>query len=366
MVALGQRFIGGGEQSAAMTEVRPLKKRDLSEVAELFARVRPNGDWSRFSEMCFANPWIDAALPSWIARDAGRIAGFIGVVPRPMRYRGKPARAAVLTPLIMQPVPQLLRAALAGPQDLALSDGANDALRQMWEACGGSTLALYGLQWRRRLRPASAVLGMLPDAFIARRMGLGQCSTLIEQSLTATSLFAALETFGNGYALRPRYTVAALDWLLAQARAKRRQTRLEAQLLRQGGRIAGWFLYSLDADASRVLQIAARPGREDAVLAHLFEHAFRRGARVIEGRMEPRFARALSRQHCSFVQQGVYVVAHARSPELAGALGSGDAFFSRFEGECSMSFAGETAAAAGQPATQAQRPRWARPLPATS
>ena len=348
-----------------MTEVRPLEKRDLSEVADLFARARPAGEWSRFSEMCFANPWLDAAMPSWIARDAGRVAGFIGVAPRPMRYRGKPVRAAVLTQLMIEPVPQLLRAALAGPQDLTLSEGANDASRRMWEGCGGSTLALYGLQWRRRLRPASAVLCMLPDAVIARQMGLGQRSLLVEQALTAKSLFSALETFGDGYVLRPRYEVATLEWLLAQARGK--HGALQAQVLRQGGRVAGWFLYHLHAGTSKVIQIAARPGQEDAVLAHLFEHAFRRGASAIEGRMEPRFARALSRRHCSFVQPDSYVAAHSRNPELVGALGSGDAFFSLLEGEGWMCFAGETAAA-DAPATQSSRPRWtrARPLPATS
>ena len=367
------------EQSPAMAEVRPFQERDLSEVAALFARVHPDdGGWpseaacaAYFQEMFFGNPWADPALPSWVARDGERVVGFIGVMPRPMRHRGKPVRAAVLTQLMVEPqdkryglaAAQLLRAALAGPQDLTLSDGANDASRRMWEACGGATLTLYGLQWRRLLRPARCALAMLPgvagraaamvaapmaiaaDAVATRRMGLGGRSPLIEQALTATSLHSALETFAGGHALRPRFEVPALEWLLAQARGKRRHGELQSQLLRQGGRVAGWFLYYLDAGMSKVLQLAARPGCEDAVLAHLFEHAFRRGARAIEGRMEPRFARAISRRHCFFLVPSVYVVAHARNPELLGALGAGDAFFSRLEGEWWMRFTGETPAA---------------------
>src|SRR5678815_5472750 len=86
-----------------MAEVRPFAEKDLSEVAELFARVHPDGEWSRFREMLFGNPWIDAAMPSWIARDAGRVAGFIGVVPRPMRHRGTAVNAAVLPQRMIEP-----------------------------------------------------------------------------------------------------------------------------------------------------------------------------------------------------------------------------------------------------------------------
>jgi len=382
-----------------MTEVRPFQERDLSEVAALFARVHPHeGGWpseaacaAYFQEMFFGNPWADPALPSWVARDGERIVGFVGVMPRPMRYRGKPVRAAVLTQLMVEPdkryglaAAQLLRAALAGPQDLALSDGADDASCRLWEACGGATLTLYGLQWRRLLQPARYALASLPgiagraaavaaapmamaaDAVMTRRMGLGQRSPLTEQALTATSLFSAIETFGGGYALRPRYEVPTLEWLLAQARGKRRHGELQAQVLRQGGRVAGWFLYYLNAAMSQVMQVAARPGCEDAVLAHLFEHAFRRGARAIEGRMEPRFARAVSRQRCFVLVPSLSVVAHARNPEALGALGAGDAFFSRLEGEGWMRFLGEKPVAA-RGRGLAPRRLWARlrPQPVT-
>jgi hypothetical protein len=352
-----------------MAEVRPFAEQDLPGVADLFARLHPDGEWSRFREVLFGNPWIDSAMPSWVAREAGRVVGFLGVIPRPMRHRGKAVNAAVLTQLMMEPVPQLLRAALAGPQDLTLSDAASDAARQMWEAGGATTLALYGLQWRRLLRPASAALGMLPgivgraaamlatpaaiaaDACLTRRKGLGRKSALVEQPLTGTSLCNALETFGSSYALWPRYSASTLEWLLTQTRAEHRHGELQAHVLRHGGRIAGWFLYFLNAGTSKVLQLAARPGSEDAVLAHLLQHAWRRGSRAIEGRMEPRFARAVSRQHCSVFQPGVYVVAHARNNELLGALGAGNAFFSRLEGEWWTRPAGEA-----QPAQPRRRP----------
>ncbi|HUQ24265.1 MAG TPA: hypothetical protein VM140_01245 [Burkholderiales bacterium] len=332
-----------------------------------------------FREMFLGNPWADASLPSWVASDGGRIVGLVGIMPRPMRLRGKPVRAAVLTHY-GSASDALLRAALAGPQDLAFSDGADDASRRTWESAGGLTLPLYGLQWRRLLRPARCALGMLPgvagraaavvaapmaiaaDAYVTRRMGLGRKSSLLAQPLTATSLFNALETFAAGYDLRPRYDVPALEWLLAQARARRGLGELQAQLLRQGGRIAGWFLYYLNAGTSRVLQLAARPGREEAVLAHLFDHAWRHGSAAIEGRMEPRFSRELSRQHCSFQVPGSFVVGHSRNSEIVAALGAGDAFFSRLEGESWLRLSGE---AHQQPKVAAPRRRlpWTRLRP---
>jgi hypothetical protein len=383
-----------------MAEIRPFEEQDIPDVVGLFGRVYPDGGWPSpgacggyFQEMFFANPWADKSLPSWVARDGERIVGFIGVVPRPMRHRSRPVRAAVLTQLMIEPqdkryglaAAQLLRAALAGPQDLTISDGANEASRRMWEACGGSTLTLYGLQWRRLLRPARCALGMLPgvagraaammaspmaaaaDVYMTRRMGLGRRATLTEQPLTATSLLNALETFASGHALRPRYTVPALEWLLNQARAKRRHGELHGQILRQGGRIAGWFLYYLSGGTSKVLQLAARPGCEDGVLAHLFGHAWRRGSAAIEGRMEPRFARAFSKQHCFFNVPSMYVVAHARDNETLASLASGEAFFSRLEGEWWMRFLGESPARrAGALALAPRSLGWLRPRPAAA
>jgi len=103
----------------------------------------------------------------------------------------------------------------------------------------------------------AAPVAIAADACVTRRLGLGRKSTLLAQPLTATSLFNVLETFAGSYDLRPRYDVPALEWLLAQARAR---GELQAQLLRQGGRIAGWFLYFHHSGTSKVLQLAARPG----------------------------------------------------------------------------------------------------------
>ena len=78
-----------------MAGIRPLAAGDIPAVAQLFSRVYPQNRWGSqsaceayFHEMFFANPWVAAQLPSWVAMEGARAVGFIGVMPRPMRLRG--------------------------------------------------------------------------------------------------------------------------------------------------------------------------------------------------------------------------------------------------------------------------------------
>ena len=359
--------------------VRPLAPGDIPSVVQLFSRVYPQHRWvsqgdceAYFHEIFFANPWVDPQLPSWVATEGSRAVGFIGVMPRPMRLRGRAVQAAVITQLMVEQdrrygvaAAQLLRKALAGPQALTISDGANESSRKMWEALGGLTSMLYSLQWRRLLRPARATLqratspqgraaaliaapvAALADAYAARYRALDRPSDLVEEPLDGAALADGLDRAGRRVALSPRYDVASLEWLLGQARSKRRHGELQAHLLRQpGGAIAGWFLYYLNGTTSRVLQVHARDGVERAVLDHLFQHAWRCGAAAIEGRMEPGLGRMLGQRHCLFHSTSVYALIHSRDAEQLGALARGDAFFSRLEGEWWMRFVGEPQTAA--------------------
>jgi hypothetical protein len=370
-----------------MASVRPLEERDIPGVTRLFGRVNPQARWasqaeceSYFNQIYFGNPWVDPLLPSWVADENGCIVGFVGVMPRPMRHKGRPIRAAVVSQLMVDrqkrhafAAAKLLRKALAGVQDLTISEGANESYRGMWEAAGGLTLALYNLQWRRLLRPVrcalqlasgrpartaallAAPLAALADAYAAHRTSLRRTPRLVEEPLDTAALLAALQACASGVALAPHYDFASLDWLLAQAHAKRRHGELQAQLLRQfDGQIAGWFLYYLNGSTSSVLQLGAREGSESAVLDQLFHHAWLRDATAIEGRMEPRLARTLGERHCFFNSSSVYTLVHARDPAALASLAHGDALFSRLEGEWSMRFADQprSAEAAGSAAAE--------------
>ena len=357
-----------------MPGVRPLATGDIPAVAQLFSRVYPRARWASqadceayFQQMFFASPWANPRLPSWVAMQGTRAVGFIGVMPRPMRLRAQAVQAAVVTQLMVEQdgrqgvtAAQLLRKALAGPQALTISDGANETSRKMWQALGGLTSTLYSLQWRRLLRPAQSTLqrasgphgraaailatpvAVLADVCNAYYRALPRASGLVEETLDAARLLEGLGDAAKGVALSPDYDHDSLDWLLTQVRAKRRHGELQARRLRlPGGAIAGWFLYYLNGGTSKVLQLHAHEDTARVVLDHLFNHAWRGGASAIEGRMEPRLAHALGRRHCLFHSSSVYTLIHSRDAGLLATFARGDAFFSRLEGEWWMRFVGE-------------------------
>src|SRR5690242_4205313 len=155
-----------------MTTLRTFAADDIPAAAELFGRVYPEQRWTSpaaceayFHEMLFDNPWRDLGLPSWVAEEDGRMAGFAGVMPRRMLFRGRPIRVAVGCQFMVDPnrrsgltALQLARAALSGPQDLFIADRANDPTRQLWPRLGGTAPLLYNLHCTRRLRPARSAL----------------------------------------------------------------------------------------------------------------------------------------------------------------------------------------------------------------
>jgi hypothetical protein len=355
--------------------LRAFRSDDAAAVAALHARLYPEGGWasqaaraSYFREVLLHNPWYEPDMPSWVAHDGDRIAGFFGVLPRRMVYGGREIRVAVACQFMVDPdrrrgftALELLRRYLSGPQQLSVADGANDSTRVLWEAAGGLSSALHGLHWVRVLRPARALwhrassrhgLRVLAPLGAPAASLLDACmrpfaparpdATLRESELGPDALLAALQAHGLAFALRPHYTLAELQWLLTQVKAKRRHGELQTCLLRDaGGRTAGWFLYYLNRATSQVIQVAARRDDLPAVMGALFHHAWRRGAAALEGRMEPALANVVENTRCRLVSRGIRTLLHARDPELLLALLRGDAFFSRLEGEWWMRFPGE-------------------------
>jgi hypothetical protein len=364
------------------TRIRAFAPQDAAAAAELHARVYPDGPWpsvaacaAYFRDMLFHNPWHDPEMPSWVAEKDGRMVGFLCVLPRGMLFGERRIRVAVGCQFMVDPgerrslvALQLLKKYFAGPQDLSLADGANDSSRRLWEASGGICSPLHALHWTRLLRPAQGLWQLAAERHRLRALGrlgaplaaladscLGLFGTrphagLREEALDARALCEALHQARSAFTLRPHYDAASLEWLLAQAKARRRHGALQSALARdEHDRVAGWFMYYLNGATSQVLQVGARREQLPAVLECLFHHARSRGAVALEGRMEPHLAAALHGRRCFLQARSIATLLHAREPSLLMPFLRGDVLFTRLEGEWWMRFAdGPAPAPAGR------------------
>jgi hypothetical protein len=362
-----------------MPLIREFREEDVPAVVSLFERVYPAHRWTSqdacgryLRDILLRNPWRAPDLPSWVSEDRGRLAGFAGVVPRPMVFRGRPIRAAVGCLYMVDPDQrnsliafQLLRAALAGPQDLFIADGSNDATRRLCLGAGGSAPLLYNLHWTRPLRPAQYALslvkgiggfeksvalamrplGGLTDALLARsrRNRLhSEIHGFSDEALDVAAMSSHMPTMLNGSSLHTFYDAPALAWLLEQAALKARHGKFRARAIFDGKRqLAGWFLYYVrPGDVAEVLQVAARNGAFDGVLQHLLADAWQHGAIAVRGRCDPAHTRELSDRHCWLRNEGSWTLVHSRHADIVAAIERGSAGLTRLDGEWWMRFLG--------------------------
>ncbi len=351
--------------------VRPLVDEDIPGVAELHARTFGGGHGQAspalrcyLTDIFCRHPWVDAAFPSLVYEAAGgKIAGVLGVMRRPMVLCGRPVQAAISHDFMVDPQSrptlagvQLVRAFLAGSQDLSLADG-NAASRAIWEAFGGTTCLLYSLRWTRPLRPGRFVLDRL------RRRGLPGavagaltpwCSVLDAvatrtswipfrqpaprasgEDLTGATLLACLSRFSRDRSLRPEYDERALSWLLEILGRRPPRGALRGVLVREErGQVLGWYLYyPRRGGVAEVVQIGATHDSIGDVLRHLFFDAWRAGAIAVSGQLDPTFMEALSAAQCVLDNGGFWMLLRSKHPEVLEAIHRGDAVLTRLEGE---------------------------------
>lgn len=349
--------------------VRPLERGDVPAVARLLERHAAGGGSSppapvedHVAHTLLDHPWADPELPSLVYADGdGAIVGLLTTYARRLVLDGRPLRMRVGGGYIVDDRhrrrgigAELVRALVAGPQDLILADGANDAARRHFTALGGRTLEHASIGWRRVLRPAAATsaryvrrgapvrrttaalarpLDALLDAVppVRRRVRPARPATTGEP-LTAETMTKLVAD--SGRRLRPDYDPEFLDWLfaeLAPVGPVRTLVRDDA------GAPVGWYVYA-PGDRAQVLQLGAcGPGLTGAVLDHLLADAHARGAAVVEGRMEPDLADVLRTRRATLFPT-TWTLVHCADPETHALLASSDGMLSRLDGEWWIGF----------------------------
>ena len=357
-----------------MGHARPLEERDIPQIARLYNQVYGRKYASRQEELqrglamlLLEHPWCDERYPSLVYQDnKGEIVGCIGVLPRPMHFKGKAITAAVTHSFMVAPGSRACMAALhlarrffAGRQDISMADG-NNSSRMIWEACGGSASLLYSLCWTRPLRPSRYLLSFLvnhglprsiewlmqpfarlSDAIVARlsRRAFSFAEPKVQaEELDPGTLAAHLPQFTKDVALSPGYDARTSEWIISALQDNRRYGVLHKIAVRNAAeQVLGWYLYYLKPSGiAEVLQIAADKRGANLVLDHLFHHAWRQGAISISGQFDPALFSVLSEKGSMFHHKSganSWMMLHSKHPEVIQAICEGDVFLSRMEGE---------------------------------
>lgn len=357
--------------------IRPIASGDISAVAKIFqtqfrkTTVPASAGLVDYLDRLFVSgPFADANLPSLVYQreDAG-IAGFLGVTAQPLVLEGTPIRAAVCGALMVDAHQQdpmagarLLKAFLAGNQDVSLSETAGDATLSMWRQLRGDVLTRHSLDWLRVIRPGGFAVEIM-----ARRIGaaraLSPLAGLVDTRLTrlgserglrwaalsddfkapggltvqpvAVADFADhIRAFTDSFPIRRDWSDAALQQLLADLPHKSAFGALRICVVRaRGGAILGGFVYyHRPLATAHILDVLVAPERAGVVLDCLLRDAADHGAVAVRGRTAPAIFDALLERRCLMFQYGASVVA-ARDPVLMERLKRGDAAFNGLVGE---------------------------------
>ena len=355
-------------------EVRPCLRDDIPAVVDLLltgGRAAPGvtvEQIRRHAEaVYFDNPWVREDIPSLVSVDEkGRLEGFVGVIPRTMRFGSEIIDVAVPGNFVVRASPEgktnsfaaiaLLKRFFAGPQHLSVTDTANELSRRLWEAAGAVVPGLFSLDWFRPIRPATAILQMMqiargrpiplerPIRMAARTADLAGARLLARlgpkqapfdlEPLERARLLELLDGRDRQLDIRSHYEPATLEWLLGmlEARAQSRTLRQSLVLDDRGARV-GAFIYLLASDGvAEVLLTVAAEGKFELVLQAVLADATSLGGSVVTGRVNPRQLPAFKGQRC-FMLCNQWTMVHSRRPELLDAFHRGRARLTALDGE---------------------------------
>jgi hypothetical protein len=330
--------------------IRAVSREDVPAVAGMFARVfmkrrQASPTLENYVEELVLDAGGSGQARSQVFVDAqGAVRGFIGIWPRRMVLDGRTVEAAAAGSMMVDHPEEhptagarLLRAFLAGPQDLSFSETANATSQRMWERLGGERLPTTSLDWLRVFRPAGLCVATAAHSFrpawalrpvaaatdyVAGAAGLkllpgDQNAGYTSTDASTAEIIDLIPRLSDSYSLRPDWHSPDLSLLLLHADVKERYGELQRRVVfaRNGAPVACYLYYARRGDIARVLQIVALPGSAGAAVDSLFQHAASLGCVAVRGRSEPAIFDALAGRRC-FFYQGAAMVVHARDKAL--------------------------------------------------
>ncbi len=161
-----------------MEEIRAFTAEHVRDTANLYlkavrgqSRPAPRALEDAFRESFLDNPWASQEIFPLVYLEKGKLVGFLGVIPRPMEFRGRPIRAATITVWLVDrdlhrglAGMKLLRHLFNGPRTFRIADGAGNEASSVYTALGARVSHLYSFNWVRILRPFQTARGLFDRA----------------------------------------------------------------------------------------------------------------------------------------------------------------------------------------------------------
>jgi hypothetical protein len=351
--------------------VRDLEPEDLPAVVHLFQKTFRRSQPAHpsmvryFREIFFDHPWHDEEIRSkvFVGGD-GAIEGFIGVFPSRLELDGRPLRAAFAGSMMVDRHEQnplagarLLRAFLAGPQDISLTETANSLALGMWQKLALPLDIAYSLNWIRVLRQAGTAIQIAERGLKAASLLRPVASLtdgIIERAglkafrappLTGTGRvnfwdasrddFAdAMLKLGELFPLRPQWDRPTLDWFMDQAQAKRQfgEPSWRIAETRSGELVGCYAYYGRPGGIGWLLQALCAPKVAGEMVEDMFAHADAAGCVAIRGAGHPWLTPELISRKTLFYGRAFFV-AHARDKTLLEPIKAGQGLISGLAGE---------------------------------
>jgi hypothetical protein len=364
-----------------MGEIQAFTKDHIPGVADLYMKVmrgkrRPAAISLRnyFGEIFLENPWVAEDIPSLVYLHNGVVAGFMGVIPRTMEFKGRAIRVAATTQFMVDHDPSpgpaaisLLSRLFKGPQDLTFGDGASEDAQRIYTGVGGHAARLYSFNWLRPLRPlrtlseyadrATGVLKLVGRVAAAAAVPVEFLLTKVPHEalrmpespyrstpVDSDGLLRAIQEIGWRDSLKPVYEPESFRWLIAQTASARKFGELRTVVIHEpDGTLAGWYVcWIKKAGPANLLQIGARRANQhEGVLLALFRDAWQLGATSVKGQSMPAWLVNLTNQYCLFRIPNTSVVFHSRDTQIVDAIYRGNGALTRLDGECWLRFSSE-------------------------
>ncbi len=356
--------------------IRDFERTDVEAVARLFqktfrgSKTQSPAMMAHLADVFFEHPWNEPDIRSKVFVEAnGAITGFIGIFSSWLELDGRPLRAAFAGSLMVENPKEnplagarLVRAFLNGPQDISLTETANQTAMNLLQKSGNPLDPGYSLNWLRVLRPASTAvqlaerrvgaaailrpLGRIAD----RAMAFGRSvpflpaenSKITFKDVTPDVFGTALLSLKDVYPLRPRWDAESMRWFIDQSEQKRNFGYPEWRVgyAVDGRPLAAYAYFTKPGGIGWVLQALAAPALTGDLVDDLFAHAYKMGTAALRGAAHPWLIPALMTRRTFFHSRSFYVAA-ARDKSLLEPIRSGQALVSGIAGEGWMRLIGD-------------------------